>query len=99
MEIHRRKHVPIVVGGTHYYIQELLFGSCAFGARDEIEVISVEGEELGKERRRDGRPLVEDLDPTKDGEGMYAKLLDVDPIMARKLHPKDMRRIRRALEV
>lgn len=87
-EIRSRGRVPIVVGGTHYYTNALLF-------RDRL----VEKEDASAEG-----PLVQDnsvqypiLNDTT--EAMWEKLREVDPTMAERWHPNDRRKIRRSLEI
>ena len=87
-EIRSRGRVPIVVGGTHYYINALLF-------RDGL----VEKEDASVEA-----PLVQDnsvqhpiLNDTT--EAIWEKLKEVDPVMADRWHPNDRRKIRRSLEI
>ncbi|KAK9366571.1 IPP transferase-domain-containing protein [Lipomyces kononenkoae] len=82
-DIRRRGKVPILVGGTHYYIQTFL-----------IQNMSIASSEP--------RTLTEDeanfLDNCDTSE-LFAKLKDVDPLIASKFHPRDRRKLRRALEI
>lgn len=95
-EIHNRGKLPILVGGTHYYTNSVLF----HGALVRSEEEGSNPEELEKD----------DTDATIDPaerwpilnappEVMLQKLKDVDPIMAQRWHPKDDRKIRRSLEI
>ncbi|KAK2019859.1 tRNA isopentenyltransferase [Colletotrichum eremochloae] len=89
-EIRSRGNLPIVVGGTHYYTNALLFEDTLVGADD------------GK--TKDGDVKVDDdtsafpiLDePT---EVILAKLREVDPVMADRWHPNDRRKISRSLQI
>jgi tRNA dimethylallyltransferase len=93
-EIRSRGKLPIVVGGTHYYVNGLLF-------RDNL----VEAAETDdKEHDMDGHGGVELSDEQQailngPSEAMHAKLREVDQAMAEKWHPNDSRKIRRSLEI
>ncbi|MCJ1424908.1 hypothetical protein MMC29_002796 [Sticta canariensis] len=86
-EIHSRGKVPILVGGTHYYIQALLFRDAILG-----EVVT---HDLVTEQ-----PLAHNwpiLQASK--EEMLEELRKVDPVMAARWHPNDKRKIKRSLEI
>jgi tRNA dimethylallyltransferase len=83
-EIRARGRLPILVGGTHYYTQSLLFhDALANKAQDEEPVQNAE------------RPAILE-EPT---EVLLAKLREVDPVMADRWHPNDRRKIQRSLEI
>jgi tRNA dimethylallyltransferase len=83
-EIRARGRLPILVGGTHYYTQSLLFhDALANKSQDEEPVQNAE------------RPAVLE-EPT---EVLLAKLREVDPVMADRWHPNDRRKIQRSLEI
>lgn len=87
-DVHKRNKVPIIVGGTHYYLQTLLFRNKLIGDGDfESESEEIE---LPPEQKAilDG-PTIEIFDYLKQ----------VDPIIAEKFHPQDRRKLRRALEI
>ncbi|GME48400.1 tRNA isopentenyltransferase [Neofusicoccum parvum] len=87
-DIHSRGKLPILVGGTHYYIQSLLFKeSLADGAQNPAAQTKENG---GSEMY----PILEE--PT---EVILAKLREVDPVMADRWHPNDRRKIQRSLEI
>lgn len=93
-EIRERGNVPILVGGTHYYTQNLLLeDSLLVKSRDEI-ASEKEGEDLTTEEIKERWPVLEG--PT---EVLIDRLREVDPIMADRWHPKDRRKIRRSLEI
>ena len=87
-EIRSRGRLPILVGGTHYYTQSLLF-------RDRL---AEENEDDG------AKPYIEDTserwpvlgEPT---DVLLEELKKVDPAMADRWHPNDRRKIRRSLEI
>ena len=93
-EVRARGKVPIVVGGTHYYTQSLLF-------KESI----LEAEQGGSKGEKDlGYMTTEEQEqkwPILAGTGveMLTELQRVDPEMARKWHPSDTRKIRRSLEI
>ena len=78
----KRKRVPLVAGGTGFYIRAFLYGLC--DAAPEDHAIRVR---LREEADRRG------------AEPMYRKLAACDPEAAGKIHPNDIYRIVRALEV
>jgi tRNA dimethylallyltransferase len=83
-EIRARGRLPILVGGTHYYTQSLLFhDALANKGQDEEPVQNAE------------RPAILE-EPT---EVLLAKLREVDPVMADRWHPNDRRKIQRSLEI
>lgn len=83
MEIHQRHHLPIVVGGTGLYIESVVF---------EYQMAKVtENPAL--------RQQLTQLASKYGNEFLHQRLQHVDPITAKKLHPNDLRRIIRALEV
>lgn len=85
-EIRSRGHLPILVGGTHYYTQALLF-------RDAI--LDDTGERHGKGADLEHKwPIL-----GSSTEDMLAELKKVDPIMAARWHPRDGRKIQRSLEI
>ena len=84
--IRSRNKLPILVGGTHYYTQSLLFKDAVL---TEAEIEHVDQEE--QERRW---PILD-----ASAEDMLEELRRVDPIMAQRWHPKERRKIRRSLEI
>lgn len=86
-EIRSRGKLPILVGGTHYYTQSLLFhNKLAQHAVSEPQSASVN---LAKTW-----PILDA--PTEE---ILAKLSEVDPVMANRWHPNDRRKISRSLEI
>ncbi len=82
-EIHKKNHIPIIVGGSGMYMQILLDGIFeAKGKRDDSlrEQLKQEAQEKGT-------------------RSLYDTLQKKDPQAALKIHPNDLRRIIRALEV
>ncbi|PVH78662.1 mitochondrial putative tRNA dimethylallyltransferase, partial [Cadophora sp. DSE1049] len=91
-EIRSRGRLPILVGGTHYYTQSLLF--------DETLVQTFPSEEDQIHSCYTNQEMAEKY-PVLDGstEDMLIRLQEVDPVMADRWHPKDRRKIRRSLEI
>ncbi|KAB8300316.1 hypothetical protein EYC80_000508 [Monilinia laxa] len=92
-EIRSRGRLPIVVGGTHYYTQSLLF---------EDELVS-SGKASG-DVHDDHQLSIEELSnrfpilnaPT---EQILDRLREVDPLMAARWHPNDRRKIQTSLQI
>ncbi|PBP24175.1 tRNA isopentenyltransferase [Diplocarpon rosae] len=91
-EIRSRGRLPILVGGTHYYTQSLLFAETLVEearSDEEHEHSGFANQEIAEKF-----PILEG--PT---EVMMERLKQVDPVMADRWHPKDRRKIRRSLEI
>ena len=84
-EITARGHVPMLVGGTGFYIQAVLY-RIDFTETDDDPVIRQFYEE--KVRQRGGDAVME----------LYEKLKEVDPVSAMKISPHNVKRVIRALE-
>lgn len=82
-EIISRGKLPIVVGGTGLYINSLI-KPWDFSGTPPAEDVRAELDELCRE---------------KGGEYLYNKLKEADPESAEKIHPNNIKRIMRALEV
>ncbi|KAK5113766.1 hypothetical protein LTR85_010783 [Meristemomyces frigidus] len=86
--IRERGRLPILVGGTHYYTQSLLFHD---------RLAEREGSHADSGDQEDERAQWPILDqPT---EVLLEELKKVDPAMAERWHPKDRRKIQRSLEI
>ncbi|KAK3067393.1 tRNA dimethylallyltransferase, mitochondrial [Teratosphaeriaceae sp. CCFEE 6253] len=88
-EIRSRGRLPILVGGTHYYTQSLLF-------RDGLAGADGQGREPD-DYSEGGREEFSILQQPTDI--LLAELQKVDPAMAERWHPKDRRKIQRSLEM
>uniref|UniRef100_A0A8C5JV01 tRNA dimethylallyltransferase n=1 Tax=Jaculus jaculus TaxID=51337 RepID=A0A8C5JV01_JACJA len=84
-DIFARDKIPIVVGGTNYYIESLLWKV----------LVSTKPQELATEKVVDRKAELE----KEDGHILYKRLSQVDPEMASKLHPHDKRKVARSLQV
>ncbi|KAL7691546.1 putative P-loop containing nucleoside triphosphate hydrolase, dimethylallyltransferase [Plasmopara halstedii] len=78
-----RGKVPIIVGGTMYYTQAILWKSQLL---DDVPVVYSSTEHP------------EHLGP-QTPEALYNRLLAVDPVMASRLHVNNVRKIQRSLQV
>lgn len=85
-EIHAKGKTPIIIGGTHYYLQSLLFKNKTVGEKEDPKAL---------------RKLTEEEKALLDGpvEAIFTRLCEVDPIISEKFHPQDKRKLRRALEI
>ena len=81
-EIASRGKIPIVTGGTGFYIQALL------------KDVSFEEEDDSA----DYRILLERMAAAGEGAVLYEKLRQVDPVSAESIHPNNHKRVIRALE-
>jgi tRNA dimethylallyltransferase len=89
-EIRSRGKLPIVVGGTHYYINGLLFENTL------IESQKMKGDSIPRQAE-DGKSAFPILNASTDE--VLRKLREVDPVMADRWHPNDRRKIQRSLEI
>lgn len=83
-EIYERGHIPIIAGGTGFYIQALLYD------------IDFEAEE---ENTANIRKTLE-AEAVKEGgiQRLHEKLREVDPVSAEEIHENNVKRVIRALE-
>lgn len=86
-EIRASGKVPILVGGTHYYTQSLLFNDALLKEDDASNT------EAGQKEVE----IWPTLEPST--QEMMEDLWKVDPAMANRWHPNDRRKIRRSLEI
>lgn len=82
-DIHARGKYAVMVGGTGLYLDSVL---------QNIELLDSADNSAVREKLR--RELEE-----QGPEAMHARLLEIDPVTANKLHPADTGRVLRALEV
>lgn len=81
-EIHAKGKIPLVVGGTGFYIQALLY---------DIDFTENDGD---MEYRRSLECMAEE----KGGEYLHMLLKEADPESASQIHPNNIKRMIRALE-
>lgn len=82
-DINNNLRIPIMAGGTGFYIDSLLF-DLNYGNVKKDENYRRELENLAKE---------------KGNQYLYYKLLSIDPITANRYHPNELNRIIRSLEI
>lgn len=87
------KKIPILVGGTNYYIESILWKVLVNPPRDDrkrkMETDDPNNDQWYINNKFDGRT------PTE----LYELLQSVDPESAQRLHPNDKRKVKRALEI
>ena len=89
-EIRSRGKLPILVGGSHYYAQALLLKDSLVTPSEGARPADNESE-VSKYQTW---PILSATTPE-----IYARLLEVDPIIATRWHPNDRRHIQRSLEI
>lgn len=97
-EIRSRGKLPIVVGGTNYYVFSLIFEESILEDIDGDGAF--EGEDLVQVPVSSNETNLPDLSILNEStEVVLAKLKELDPVMASSWHPKDRRKILRSLEI
>ena len=81
--VHERGNVPVIAGGTGLYVGSLITGT----AFEPLESDQLLRDELQKEA------------DTLGNEALFRKLQEADPELAKTLHPNNVGRVIRALEV
>jgi tRNA dimethylallyltransferase len=90
-DIVARGKVPVVVGGTAYYVQSLIREGGILDEREEAGPASTAAS-AAAESASAAAESASSCTP-------HERLSRVDPVMARRLHPNDIRKVLRALEV
>lgn len=80
--IYKRGHIPIVVGGTGFYIQALLY-DIDFTENDEDTEL---------------RSRLEELAAKEGSESLYERLRQIDPESCESIHAHNVKRVIRAIE-
>ncbi|GCC37251.1 tRNA dimethylallyltransferase isoform X2 [Chiloscyllium punctatum] len=93
-DIIARQKIPIIVGGTNYYIESLLWKVLVDAKKEKA--FSAADWETGSRTPSPSRK--EELEKL-DCQELYKRLAEVDPEMAAKLHPNDKRKVARSLQV
>ena len=119
-DISNRGKLPIIVGGTNYYIESILWDilvsdvgekflkkteSSNHGTSQKNEKFETKTETAEKNLKREFKPEVyencenaADLE-CKEKDRYYQQLMDVDPRAASRIHPNDVRKVKRQLEI
>ncbi len=82
-DIYERGHIPIIVGGTGFYIQALLYDVDFSAEEGHLEI-----------RKR----LESEAASIGGAEALHQRLKQVDPVSAAVIHPNNQKRVIRALE-
>ena len=80
--LYRDSRLPLVVGGTGFYVRTLLNGLCDAPPADPMVRAALTQEVA-----------------TQGYDRLYARLVEVDPAAAARVHPRDESKVIRALEV
>ena len=101
-DITKRGKIPIVVGGTNYYIESLLWNIL-------VDNPEVDGDNNpATADRHHPKHASHTLDQMTDSNNglssshkleLHKKLMEIDPVMALRLHPNDSRKIARSLKI
>lgn len=81
-QIYQRDHIPIIVGGTGFYIQALLY---------DIDFTENKNDDAYRQE-------MEQLATEKGAEYLHQMLAEVDPRSAQDIHANNVKRVIRALE-
>ncbi len=81
-DIYARGHIPIVAGGTGFYIQALLY-DIDFTKNDEDTALRTRLEQIAKEQ---------------GNEALYQRLQQIDPESCEIIHANNVKRVIRAIE-
>lgn len=81
-EIYANGQIPIIAGGTGFYIQALLYD------------IDFENQDCNEEYRAQLEQIAKEQGP----EVLHARLQEIDPVSAEKIHANNVKRVIRALE-
>ncbi|WP_028399069.1 tRNA (adenosine(37)-N6)-dimethylallyltransferase MiaA [Ectobacillus panaciterrae] len=82
-DISKRGKMPIIVGGTGLYIQAVLY---------DYQFSDVSGDPIYREE-------LEQLAEREGAEAVFKRLQSIDPESAERIHPNNVRRVIRALEI
>lgn len=82
-QLYSQNKLPIIVGGTGFYIESLLFPYSFGGCAQNLEV----------------REKYQKLAQEQGNEFVFEILKKIDPVSAQKLHFNDVKRVIRALEI
>ncbi|MBP1931585.1 tRNA (adenosine(37)-N6)-dimethylallyltransferase MiaA [Ammoniphilus resinae] len=82
-EINQRGKLPMIVGGTGLYIQSVIYDYQFSKASQNQEL----------------RDQLEAFAACEGKEALHKRLAEIDPVTASRLHPNDVKRIVRAIEI
>ena len=81
-EITARGHIPIIVGGTGFYIRSVIYDTEFTSCDTDYEL----------------RQKLFDYAKENGNDALHAKLLEVDPVSAEAIHANNVKRVVRAIE-
>ncbi len=81
-EITSRGHIPIIVGGTGFYIRSVLYDTEFTSCDTDYEL----------------RQKLFDYAKKNGNDALFAKLLEIDPVSAETIHANNVKRVVRAIE-
>ncbi|XP_072227044.1 tRNA dimethylallyltransferase isoform X2 [Leuresthes tenuis] len=88
-DMHSRNKLPVIVGGTNYYIESLLWRVLLDTGQENDDL--GDGEDRSPNRKMELEKL--------GAPELHKRLAQVDPKMAAMLHPNDKRKIARSLQI
>ncbi|XP_074542890.1 tRNA dimethylallyltransferase [Halichoeres trimaculatus] len=88
-DMHSRNKLPVIVGGTNYYIESLLWKVLLDSGQENED--SGDRRDVSPDRKLELEKL--------GGAELHKRLTAVDPNMAAMLHPNDRRKIARSLQI
>lgn len=93
--------IPIIVGGTFYYIEALLWDTLLNTDEHNLKPEACLGQEELADTSSSSSPSSAPIPSTLSSSTteLYERLKQVDPVMANKLHPRDRRKIERSLAI
>lgn len=83
LDIYKENKIPIIVGGTGFYIQSLLY--------------DIDFDEIASENASIREELTK-IANEKGNEYLHSMLQEVDPVSANDIHPNNLKRVIRAIE-
>lgn len=89
-EIYEHNHIPIITGGTGFYIQAILY-----------DIDFNKSSESGQRQEKEGgrlRQELEELGQEKGREYLHSLLAEIDPASAMEIHANNQKRVIRAIE-
>ena len=92
-DLRNRNVMPVICGGTNYYIESLLWNV----------LVNAQGPGSGSDAKTTLEPVNKKVKVEEDdnltNEELHAKLKSIDPERAKDLHPNERRKISRSLQV
>lgn len=102
-EIYKARHIPIITGGTGFYIQSVLYdidfsGNETADNGSEAEMNDKMSLSPQLSKRDDLREYLSDIAKDQGADILFQKLKQIDPESAESIHPNNVKRVIRALE-